>query len=479
MLAVTCAVFAVQGCKSQKVLAVETELSAAKGRLATLEKRRQDLNAESRRLQVERKTFSHQADEAALAKERLFAAGLVLRGMPIPDGVQLDEALRAKSPKLGELAAAIVQRQLPCADPDAEPENEADGPDCSPAPVADSCEGVDARTTQSLSWKCQAIVPTHQGPAAAVCVANAELAESLYPLSAPALHVEGDVVRLAFEKNGRLVVADWPPPDLELYRPQNWAELATCEAENSHAQCVRTCDERHGRLAGGCDDWGGDGDEGGDSEEDTEPYELRAAREAAARAEAEAAQARDELAYQECLAGCETGEDAEPEAVSRVSLQYKRSPAPGLFQFDVALAEEDGGVPAHTVVISFPALHEALAGTAAPPGDDDTVRELATQLDVQRLIEGEVVEGKRIFAGLTQEGFPVGVRASVDGKTAPVDLELEDVCDFAEHRKDVVMVERCGVAKVEREKAKAAAAAKAAKAAKADAGSAVDSGVTP
>lgn len=477
MLAVTCAVFAAQGCKSQKVLAVETELAAAKGRLATLEKRRQDLNAESRRLQVERKTFSTQADEAALAKERLVAAGLVLRGMPIPDGVQLDEALRAKSPKLGELAAAIVQRQLPCADPDAEQEDEATGPDCSPAPLADSCEGVDARTTQSLNWKCQAIVPTEKGPAAAVCVANAELAESLYPLSAPALHVEGDVVRVAFEKSGRLVVADWPPPDLELYRPQNWAELATCEAENSHAQCVRTCDERHGRLAGGCDDWGGDGDEGGgDGEEDTEPYELRAAREVAARAEADAAQARDELAYQECLAGCETSEDAEPEPVSRVSLQYKRSPAPGLFQFDVTLAEEDGGVPAHTVVISFPALHEALAGTAAPPGDDDTVRELVTQLDVQRLIEGEVVEGKRIFAGLTQEGFPVGVRASVDGKTAPVDLELEDVCDFAEHRKDVVMVERCGVAKVARDAAKAAAAAKAAKA---DAGFAVDSGVTP
>lgn len=471
MLAVTCALFAAQGCKSQKVLAVETEIAAARGRLASLEKRRQELGAESRRLQVERKTFSHQADEAALAKERLVAAGLALRGLPLPDGVLLDEALRAKSPKLGELAASIVQRQLPCADPDAPPDDEATGPDCLPAPLADACEGVSARKTQSLAWSCPAIVPTDKGPAAAVCVATAALAESIYPLSAPTLHVEGDVLRLAFEKNGRLVVGDWPPPNVEVYRPENWSELETCAAENSHAQCVRSCDERHGRL-GGCDDWADGYEGGGEGEEDTEPYELRAAREAAARAEAEAAQARDELSYQECLAGCETGEEAEPEPISRVSLAYRRSPAPGLFQFDVELSDEDGGVPAHTVLISFPALHEALAGDAEAPGEDDTVREVVTALDVQKLSEGQAVDGKRIFAGLTQEGFPVGVRASVDGKTPPIDLELDEVCDFAEHRKDSVMLERCGVAKAEREVARAKAAARAD-------GGVRDAGVTP
>ena len=108
MLAVTMAAFAFQGCKSQKVIEVETEIAAAKARVTTLEKRRQELTAEMRKLQVERKTFSQQADEAALAKERLSAAGYVLRNEPIPEGVQLDEALRSKSPKLGALAASIA-----------------------------------------------------------------------------------------------------------------------------------------------------------------------------------------------------------------------------------------------------------------------------------------------------------------------------------------------------------------------------------
>lgn len=128
MLAVTCAVLAAQGCKSQKVLAVEVEVAAARGRLAALEKKRQELLTESRRLQIERKTFSHQADEAALARERLIAAGQVLGGQPIPDGLQLDEALRTKSPQLGALAAKIIQRQLPCADPEAEAEDDSGGP---------------------------------------------------------------------------------------------------------------------------------------------------------------------------------------------------------------------------------------------------------------------------------------------------------------------------------------------------------------
>ena len=219
MLAMTVVALTAAGCKSQKVIAVETEVAAAKARVATLEKRRQELTADSRTLQVERKTFTHQADEAALAKERLVAAGLALQGLPIPDGVLLDEALRAKSAKLGELAATIVQRQLPCIDPNAEKDAEADGPDCSPPPLDDSCEGVAARSTQAFSWSCQDIVTSGKAPPTAVCLANADVAESAYPLDGPTDRLDADVVRLAFEKAGRLLVADWPPPNLEFYTP--------------------------------------------------------------------------------------------------------------------------------------------------------------------------------------------------------------------------------------------------------------------
>lgn len=487
MLAVTLAAFVVQGCKSQKVIAAETELAAVKGRIATLEKRRQELTAESRKLQVERATFSQQSDEAALAKERLVAAGSVLRNEPIPDGVQLDEALRTKSPKLGALAASIVQRQLPCVDENATPEQDEFQGDCSTPQLDDSCEGVSETSTQSFRWTCQQVAASGKTPAAALCLSSAELTDAAYPVAVETLHVEGDVVRMAFERRGRLVVADWPPPSLALYTPENWAELATCRSENEHSQCVRTCDERHGRLNNGCDDWAdGYQGEGGDGEdEDTEPYELRAAREAAEREEREAVEARDEVKYQECLAGCETSEDAEPEPIARVSLDYKRSPAPGLFQFDVGIDDEDGGTPAHTLLISFPALHEELAGSEGATPEEDTVDELVTTLDVERLIEGKIVDGQRVLAGLTLQGTPVAARISMDGTKAPVLLELDEVCAFADDAKSTPLQQRCVVAKTQRDEAKAKAAAAAAKAAARDAGTvtvtaaAADAGVTP
>jgi hypothetical protein len=234
-------------------------------------------------------------------------------------------------------------------------------------------------------------------------------------------------------------------------------------------------------LNSNCDDWADSSEgEGGDQDgENTEPAELQAAREAAEREEREATEAREEVKYQECLAGCESGEEEEPAPIARVSLDYKRSPAPGLFQFDVGIDDDDGGTPAHTLVISFPALHDELAGTAGDPPEEDTVDDLITTLDVERLIEGKVVDGQRVLAGLTLQGTPVAARISMDGKKAPVTLELDEVCTFADETKNTKLQERCVVAKAQREelKAKQAAAAAliAAKAAQRDGG--VDGGV--
>lgn len=473
MLAITLAACAA-GCKSQKVIEVETEIAAAKSRVAALEKKRQELTAELKRVQVERKTFGQQADEAALAKERLSAASFALAQKPLPDGIQLDEALRAKSPTLGKLAAAIVQRQLPCADPNEEEASDADGPnDCAAPPLDDSCDGVSETFTQSFSWSCQRLPASGKVPAAALCLSKAELAANDYPLNVPTTHVEGDVVRMAYEKGGRLIVADWPAPSQALYEPENWSELATCQAENENAQCVRSCDEKWGKL-GGCD-WGDDGYEGeGGEGEDEEPYELQAAREAAERAEREAQEARDELAYQECLHGCDPGhdEDSEEEPISRVALEYTGSPAPGLFQFKVKDPEGlDKSSPSHTLLLSFLALHDELGGDAPEPGEEDTVRELSTVLDVQKIIEGKVVDGQRVLAGLTLEDFPTAVRISMDGKAAPVELDLDQTCAFSEELKHARMQERCVVARAQREEQKAKAAAAAAlKAAKLDGG---------
>jgi hypothetical protein len=467
------------GCKSQKVIEVETEITAAKGRVASLEKKRQELTAELKRLQVERKMFGQQADEAALAKERLYAASFALAQQPLPDGIQLDEALREKSPTLGKLAAAIVQRQLPCADPDAEQPSDADGPsDCSAPPLIDSCDGVSETFTQSFSWRCQTLAANGKVPGVALCLSKAELATNDYPLDAPTSHLEGEVVRMAYEKAGRLMVADWPPPSRSIYEPENWAELATCHAENDNAQCIRSCDEKWGKV-GGCD-WGDDGyeGEGGDADGDEEPYELRAAREAAERAEREAQEARDELAYQECIAGCGSPE-TEEEELTKLSLEYRSSPAPGLYQFAVKGQNEEGKVTeSNTLLVSFLAMHDELAGDAEKP-EADTVGELTTVLNVRKIIEGKVADGQRVLAGLTLNDTPVAARISMDGKAPPVTLDLDQTCAFADETKNAQLQERCVVAKKQRDeqkaKAEALAAAEAAKkAARLDGG--VDAG---
>ena len=139
-------------------------------------------------------------------------------------------------------------------------------------------------------------------------------------------------------------------------------------------------------------------------------------------------------------------------------------------------------------MISFPALFEELGGGVTPP-EDDTIGELTTALDVVKLLEGKPADGKRVFAGVTPEGGPMGLRVSLDGKSAPETLELDEVCDFAEHLAEKSLVESCTGAKAKREEARAKAAAKAAKAdagVKPDAGAepppdagTVDAGVTP
>lgn len=471
----------VTSCKSQKVIEVETEIAAAKGRVASLEKKRQELTSELKRLQVERKTFGQQADEAALARERLAAASWALAGKPIPDGIQLDEALRAKSPTLGKLAAAIVQRQLPCIDETAQQNEEDERSDCEPPPLDDACEGVSETLTQSFSWRCQQLPAKGKVPATALCFSKAELASSDYPLETPTTHIEADVVRMAYEKNGRLIVADWPPPAHELYEPANWSELATCQSENENAQCVRSCDTRWGKV-GGCGDWGYDGYEGQQGEgddENPEPYELRAAREAAERAEREAQEARDELAYQECIAQCGSPE-SEEEEIKQISLEYKSSPAPGLYQLAVKGQSDEGkATESTTLLVSFLAAHDEIAGSAEPE-KEDTVGDLSTVLAVRKIIEGKVTDGTRVLAGLTLNDQPTAARITMDGTVAPVALTLDETCTFADEIKNTQLQERCVVAKKQRdeqkEKAEALAAAEAAKkAAKLDGG--VDAGV--
>lgn len=472
-IAALAALVALSGCKSEKLKSVEAELAAGKARLATLEAKRQELTARARQLQLARKTFAEQADQAELARNRLWAAAGVLQGQPVPDGVLLDDALRAKSPELGALAAQIVQRQLPCEAAKAEGD-ERDGPDCEPPPLDDACDGVAERVYQEFQWGCSHVVAAGNGPATAVCTSRFPSAGSEYPLFTLDDRVEAVAVRLAFENKGRLFVADWPPPSLDLYRPANESELTACGNENAARQCVRNCDSSFNRLPGGCDDWAGDGDEADYGEESEEPAELRQAREAAAIAEREAAEAREELAYQECLAPCqesETGETPEPRLVG---LGFKRTPAPGVFQFEALVPQPDGGTSTRALLLSFPAYFQAIDGTLEVP-EKDTVLELSEEFETERLIEGPVVDGKQLLAGVSPEGQPVAIEVTLDGSASPVWPDLDEVRAFAEKGKHAGLVAAVDKAKAER-------AAYAAKLAAKDAGvvdaGVVDAGVT-
>lgn len=430
------------GCTSQKLLDTQAEIAGAKARIASLQKRRAELDAKRKELLASKETLSQQADRAELERQRLWAALAVLNGGQVPDGIRLDEAMRAKDPKLDALAAEIIQRQLPCDDGAAAEEDEEHEhyDECGPPPLDDACEGVEKRTNQTLSWSCSDFVTGAGVPPAVICTAGATWESRIVPeIGGGDGDVDTQLVRIAFEKNGHVYVRDWPPPSVDLYRPPNTGPLAACEAENATAQCVRSCDEKYGR-AGGCGDGYGDYYEGEhEDEENPDPPELIEARRAAAEAEAQAESARNELAYQECLAPCHADEEVPESPLPKsVDLSFAMSPAVGVFVFDVKeqdLNEADAGVvETRSIVLEHPDLFEAASGKLE--GEENTVAALTAILDVEHLQIGEPSNGTVTLAGLDRDKV-AGVKVAVDGKTPSATLSADDACGFIAARKKV------------------------------------------
>jgi hypothetical protein len=157
--------------------------------------------------------------------------------------------------------------------------------------------------------------------------------------------------------------------------------------------------------------------------------------------------------------------------------------------------EEGKATETNTLLISFTSVHDELAGNGEP-AEQDTVGELNTVLNVRKIIEGKVIDGERVLAGLTTEDYPVAARITLDGTKPPVQLDLDQTCAFAEELKHTQLQESCVTAKKQREERKAKeearlAAEAAKKAAKLDGGvdagtvvvaptpSTTDAGVTP
>ena len=438
-LAVACFVLCA-GCESKELLEARAELAATKGRVAALEKRRADLETKRQAHASSLELLAQQADQAELGRQPLIGALTALDEGKVPDGILLDEAIRAKDPKLDALAAEIIQRQLPCGAED-EPEAEEPGDwDCGHGPLEDACVGVEPRVRQAPQWTCTDFVSAPGFPTAALCTGEAEWRQGDYP--GPSVtttpEVDAELVRVAFEHQGHLYVQDWPPPSQDLYEPENAEELAACEADNEHESCIRSCDDKFGRS--GCGDDGYEGEYEEDGDEPPENPELAAARAAAAEAEREAARAQEEVQYQECLDSCGGG-DGEPEVAplpDAVSYTFKSSPAPGLFVLGVrARTHGDEGEKqdeTHSVVLHAPRYVALATGTLAEK--EDTVAPLETVLDVQHLEVGQPADGAVLLAGLGDKGV-AGVRMALDGQHAPEALSFEDACAFLSKRKDV------------------------------------------
>lgn len=336
------------------------------------------------------------------------------------EGFQLAEAVRQKEPKGVEgLAARVLADERPCvAQGDEEGEGMGGCGPCDVAPYEDACTDVEKNTTSSPNWGCASLAATGEGlPPAAFCTSTIEHPAPGTSVDSPyaelGLPTALDVVRVAFVHQGRLYVSDYPKPEPSLYNPPNVEPLVACTATTSRSACIHDCEVRFNRYEDPCacqpdDGYGHAHDDSEETEDDEsdEPPEVRQARLAAAEAEAEAQaaseraeEARQEVAYQECLATCEPSEEEEetaevdpaapPDPVSTtVTASLEAAPAPGIFVVSrvvralgpsqQVLTEEKS-----TLVLRHPALvtvwkklsppSSELLGTLEPVGELDEV----------------------------------------------------------------------------------------------------------
>lgn len=446
LVATLAACCALQGCKSQKLLAVERDLAATRARLDALALQKSEALAKAKERNTARWTLAQQADQTEQEQHRLTAALDVLGGGAVPKVLALADALATKGADVDGVAADIASEDLPCVAGEQPPaEGEADmpyGEPCHEVELQDACEGVPERTEAALTWSCEARVPGKGGgPDSAVCLASYH-----YPtegLTVPAQFVATEldltVVRVAFEHQGRLYVADYPAPSVAQYRPKNVSGLDGCAAENSNAQCVRRCESSAGRvqMTGACE---GDGDWDGPHGDSDEPAEVSRAREEAERARLAAAEAETELAYQQCMSGCnpqpepapEAGPEGEPDqgppVPPSVEFTWRASPAPGLYIFDKVAKEPQASWPATAVLLLHPKLGELLDGALEAPAAD-TLYALELQAELIDATATEPDHGKAAFIGL-DNGDPAGVVFSSDGKGDVTSLSPSESCGW-------------------------------------------------
>jgi len=455
------------GCEKARedLKAAKKSAEEAEQRLGELKARQPTLAAERAKLLKEREERQQQlaavepgyglalAAAAYLNDEELAAA--YGQTMPAARDGYLFQAAAAKGERAGleALVAQYAQAQRACPK-SGEEERVPEEEPCVSQPYEDACQYVERTLEVMPQWSCLDVV-AHQGVPSSVFCAGLVTYPPGASYATSSMRTSTELVRVAF-LDGELRVSDYPAPDDAVFNAENREALDACEAENAVNACTHGCDVEYGRYTDPCDpepDYGcegcGDGDyEEGEGSEESE--EVRAARlaaeeaeEAARLAQQEAERARQEVAYQECLAGCrpadpsevpepETqgegegeGEPAEPpppppleaDAVE-VTTRLASSPAPGVYvvhvderYFDDSLPETPLGQLSRTALLVDPnmatLLEKGEIGTAGKPRLD-ALQHLGEAED-ERLQDPEEVkddEGKGVdfYSPVAHEG---------------------------------------------------------------------------
>jgi hypothetical protein len=315
----------------QQLAAVEKELAALRSSLQALEKERAALTtavSEAESHHSEALTTLHRTQAAAAYLAELDPSPLTMSEelRMAREGWQLEEAVKGGDRQAVESAATLALRwQLPC-------EDQGGGEDesLSCEDFADACASVNKHLAPEPRWECSLVPPAAEGESpAAFCVDTYEHPAPVgmedSPYSVDDLPTTVSVARVATLENGELSALDYPSPDPRLYNPPNARERAQCALANQRSQCLVDCDKAHNRYTSPCaEDYYQEPAEEGDEEEEVEEVD-------------EEEQERQEAGFRECVAACESENEAALEAVNEpkgrasVSLRLESSPVPGIF----------------------------------------------------------------------------------------------------------------------------------------------------
>lgn len=220
---------------TQHVSRAETQ--AAETALASLKLRRDGLRQGSETLRVKVANARRMLEEARVVSTGLQAALALAEAEADPSHKAALEAWQlehAGPDERATIATRIIARNAPCDAPQG----------CAVPPPALCDDGTSARPVRP-EWTCE---PNGDR---VLCTARVTLPASS-TWAASGRRTLQSFVRVVRVVDGKLAAADWPPPDPELYAPNDDEERLRCEREQASWQCRADCLAQRGVQVSMC-----------------------------------------------------------------------------------------------------------------------------------------------------------------------------------------------------------------------------------